>query len=380
MFLVFFLALLVTLNYYDLTFALVGKIAPKTDMKIRECISFITTYFLAFTVFLYFCVWLCAEKLLIHKFVDGVGGGVLGALCGIVCSGVLMVMWFHMPFAERNYPVDDASMFFPCHKFTARMVSFVNTKQRISGGRPFYGGRFLQDVRYGLPRIPSVGDGFYVSSIPSGLPTFIGLDRGSPSQFIKEIKGYLGKLGASIPPSEKERIGYCGPTPVFIDRSGKTALIAVVMDRIPSAVTPGPEAFIHDGEAAIATPSMGDQGFFIKVYRVEKEENIATLIALFQPKDEKLWHLVEDFLPTRECYHFETDRMVEDLMGQGVVYENAEQLARQVHYGGKAYFVGTGDTPKVIQMVAPGKWRISNPEEAFEAPGLPPGRRGRRGR
>ena len=169
--LVFFLALLVTLNYYDLLFALVGKIAPRTGIKVRECIAFISGYMIVFTFFLYFCLWLCAEKLPIHNAVDGVGGAIFGAMTGVVCGGVLMMMWFHMPFAERHDPVDDAEMFFPCHTLTLRAASFGG--DRISGGKKFHGMRYMRDVRYGLPRIPSVGSGYYVSSVPTGLRVFI---------------------------------------------------------------------------------------------------------------------------------------------------------------------------------------------------------------
>ena len=307
-FLVFFLALLVTLNYYDLMFALVGKIAPKTGIKARECIGFVSTYLLVFTFFLYLCLWLCAEKLPVQKVINGLGGAIFGAAGGIVCSGVLLLMWFHMPFAERDYPVDDADMFFPCHKLTMSAAERVGSQ--IPGGRSFYGGRLLRDIRYGLPSIPSLGDGYYVSSVPTGLRVFLNKGTGDWKKFVVDLKGYVQKSRRKIRPSEKEGIGDHGFTPTFIEAPQGSAFIAVIMDSIPVRLGKGSNTFVHDGEVGVSAPSMAEQTLFIKVYRVEKEENIGTLVALFQPGDSKHWDMVEDFLPSRECFDFDDERMI----------------------------------------------------------------------
>ena len=375
MFLVFFLALLVALNYYDLMFALIGKIAPKTGIKVRECIGFVSMYLLAFTFFLYFCLWLCAEKLPVQKVVNGLGGAVFGAVGGIVCSGVLLLMWFHMPFAERDYPVDDADMFFPCHKFTMGAAELVG--RQIPGGRPFYGRRLLRDIRYGLPSTPSLGSGYYVSSVPTGLRVFLSKGRGDWKTFIVDLKGYVQKPRGKIAPSEKERIGDHGFTPTFIESTQDSALIAVVMDKIPARLGKGPNTFVRDGEVGISTPSMEEQALFIKVYRVEKDENIGTLVALFQPSDPKREDMVEDFLPSRECFDFNDDLMKTDLMAAGAVHEEAVRLVEQVHYGGKAYFLGVDNKPAVVEVTAQGKWRIFDPEALYQPEEPTPTVRGR---
>ena len=365
MFLIFFLALLVTLNYYDATFSLIGKVIPRTGMKWRECISFTLTYFVAFSFFGYFYLWLGADKIPIHPLADGIGGGLFGAGGGVICCGVLMIMWFHLPFAERRYPIDDSAMFFPCHKLAIRAASFVNT--RISGGRPFYGERFLRDVRYGLPRIPSVGNGFFVASLPSGCRAFIsigGMGSG-PRSFITQLKGYLGKSREEIRPSEMKHIGDHGNTPVFIESASDQVEIAVILEKPPAGVSGGEDAFVHDGETTILPLKIGELSVHVKVYRVSKPlgESVGTLIALFQPGD---WSEVDDFLPTRECYEFDDAKMIGELMEWGLEEDDAQRIARQVHFGGKAYFLGAGAKPTVVQMIAPGRWDIFDPEEVFQ--------------
>ena len=359
MFLVFFFALMVTLNYYGIAFALAGKIAPKVDPKMRECISFGSTYFLVFAFFLYFCLWLCAENMRLHNVMDAVGG-IMGLAGGVLCSGVLMIFWFSLPFASRDFPVDDAKMFFPTHKLSLGMATFVGT--RIPGGKSFHGTRFLRDIRYGLPAVPSLGDGYYVSSVPTGPRVFVGRSAGSPAQFVVELTKYLGKAGLSVPPSEKRRIGDSGRTPIFIEEPGDKVLIAVVNDRIrPGA----PSDFIPDGEMGFAKRKEAAQPLIIKVYAVEKVGNIGTVIALFQPEDEELWHKedapwgrMQDLLPTRECFVFDESDMVTRLMEAGATDSEARQLVPLLRHGGKIGFVGRGRRVVIAEITAENKYRV----------------------
>ena len=75
---VFFVPLLLTLNYYDLLFGVVARIKPDTTPTTRETISFIGTYLVTFFICVYFCLWLCAEDLRMDKTMDTIAGGILG--------------------------------------------------------------------------------------------------------------------------------------------------------------------------------------------------------------------------------------------------------------------------------------------------------------
>ena len=153
---VFFIPLLVALNYYDLLFGLIGRIKPDTTQATRETISFITTYLVAFFICVYFCLWLCAEDLRVSKAVDTIAGGILGAMTGAICSGVLMLFWFSMPFSRSlHFEVSDADMFYKPQLFALESAAVVaaDIKGERSPYWAFSGERFLRDLRYGLPQL-----------------------------------------------------------------------------------------------------------------------------------------------------------------------------------------------------------------------------------
>jgi len=297
--------------------------------------------------------------------VDVVGGGILGLCTGVVCSGSLLMLWFSLPFAERSFPVDDLEMFFPCHRYTARAVEFV--ARRIGGGRPFRGEAYVRDLRFGVPSIPTLGEGYYISSIPTGLRVFMGSGY-SAASFVQKIKAVLGKSEDELRPSEREEFGYHGRTPVFVEEAETRGLVAVVMDNLPkglgSSLSDPREVFVPDGEVGVSMPSVSPgHNLFIKVYRVEKKTNIATLIALFQPKPKPLRGMVERFLPSRECFEFDDVKMIRDLEKHGATHAEALELVQQLHYGGKAYFMGLENKSFVAEIIGPNRWRIFQPAE-----------------
>ena len=368
-FLVFFLALLVTLNYYGLAFSLVGKIAPTIDLKMRECISFAAMYFIAFGVFLYVCLWLCAENMKIHNIADAVGGGIFGLLGGVMCSGALMMFWFSTPFS-LVFPVDDNEMFYPTHKMSLSMATFVG--KRMPGGRAFSGVRFLRDIRHGLPGIPALGDGFYVASVPNGLRVFLSTS-GDSAAAIVEVAKYLGRQGETMPPSEKKRVGDSGRTPVFIESSGDTATIVIVDDRRRTSDIP--DEFAPDGAAGVATKKSLDHEIVIRVYEVEKTGNVGSVIALFQPKDvwkdvDKVTRALQDLLPSRECYMFDESKLLTELMEAGAPDTDARKLVPILRHGGKVCFAGAGNTLKCAEVLGEGKHRVFTPDlpEDLDAP------------
>jgi hypothetical protein len=365
-FLVFFLPLLFTLNYFDLLFGLVGKLAPQSSLGLRQAISFCGTYLLVFSGCLYLCLWLCAEKLQIHRVVDGIGGAVFGAATGIISSGVLFLFWFSMPFAERDFPVDDAQMFLPSHTLTMKAATFMANRGLVRGARSFSGIRFMRDLRYGLPYIPTLGRGYAVLSIPSGLKIFLDAGGGSPMTFLLKIKERLNDPEMDIPPSKRKLpFGERSFTPHFVEEErGVKALVGIVMDEVPAAITDVAEdkMFVHDGEVFYSKEQLGDQVLFIKIYQVERLGGTGSVIGLFQPQDPMQWDVVKDYLPTQPCFKFDERELGNRLVNAGATMEETESLLRQVRLGGKAFFIGRGKEPMVVEMTGPKEWRIFSPE------------------
>ena len=292
----------------------------------------------------------------------------MGLATGIICSGMLLMLWFSLPFAERKFPVDDIEMFFPCHRFTAKAAGFAS--RHMGGGKTFRGEAYLRDLRYGVPHIPSLGDGYYISSVPTGLRVFIAAGRiDNPEGFLEKVMELLGKPEDELRPSEKNRpLGYRGRTPIFIKQAQKSALFAVVMDDIPaevgSALSDPTEVFVPDGEMGVAKPAVSlGYNLFIKMYRVDKKGNIGTLIALFQPKGKAYQHKVEEYLPSRECFRFNDQQMITKLMAAGATHQEATRLARQLHLGGKAVFVGRDEKPFAAEITGQNRYRIFEPPE-----------------
>ena len=361
MFLVFFLALLLTLNYYGVAFSLVGKIAPKVDLKMKECISFISVYLVTFGVLLYFCLWLCAENMKIHNIVDAVGGGIFGLAGGVLCSGVLMLSWFSTPFS-MTFPIDDNEMFYRPNEWSLAMATQVG--KRISGGRRFSGVRFMRDIRYGLPGIPELGDGVFVASVPNGLRVF-NVSRKKTVTAVAEVAKYLGRTGQTIAPSEKRSAGDVGRTPVFIEAS-EGGLILVVDER-NRGLGGVPSEFAPDGATGFATKKSLQQEIVIRVYEVEKPGNIASVIALFQPAD--VWQDVDEvvesmgeLLPSRECYFLDEDEMLTGLIEAGAPKTDADKLIPLLKYGGKVCFAGAGNVLTCAEVLGGGKFRIFTPD------------------
>lgn len=369
-----FLPLLITLNYYDLTFDLVAKISSESSVSVRETIGFVGTYIISLIVFMYFCMWLCIEKMPINKGIDLVGGAVLGAAGGIVFCGAALLIWFAMPFAEEKFPVDDGQMFFPAHKITMKMATFVS--HRIEGKRKFNGERFLRDLRFGLPQQPTLGAGFYISSVPTGLRCFIegGASLGGgyptdPSRFVSQVKERLAHPEMEITPSmQKANFAELRRTPCFRELDTGGAYVAVIMDDVPtevgSDIADASKLFAFDGEIYYSKDMASDRVYFIKVYYLDRSQGgVATLVSLFQPTDkanytkyvavptgeddreaESIWQ------PSRACYKFDDTQMETRLTEAGAVRAEAQRLIPQLHLGGKAWFLGRNNEPYIAEV------------------------------
>jgi len=370
---VFFVPLLITLNYYDLLFGLVGRIKPDTLQSTRETISFIGTYLVTFFICVYFCLWLCTDEMRLGTTIDTIAGGILGATTGIICCGVLMLVWFSMPFSRvAQFEVADTEMFYKPQDYALEAVTVV--ADRLKADRSFSGERFMRDLRYGLAEVPTLGAGFYISSIPAGLKGFIEPGVGSPQLFLTKIEERLNNPEKDIPPSQRGEATFeRGRTPLFYHDTSGTALVAVVMESVPTEIAQasGAEAdsgklFASDGEVAYARETVGDRTLYIKFYRVARTGPIASEIALFQPSDmTKFATTFEDFWPEKACFRYNDGQVELQLRENGAAQDEAKALLgnNQLRLCGKATFKGTEGKLYGLELSAPNK-----PGRVFELP------------
>lgn len=388
---VFFFALMFCLNYYEEIIPLVRKVAPKSSYDVRHSVALIFTYCVSLGIFLYFCLWLCIDRVPVQRTLDAVGGATLGLITGIYCCAGLLFMWFSLPFAETVLPVDDSTMFFPCHKLAFSGVTFVGDRFPSRGldgkaERLFHGERFLRDLRYGQTDIRDYGDGFYVSSVPTGLSVFFSGSAARPVDFYIELKKRMAIPESEIRPSQKrEPFGRKGRTPLFIPYSGDKCMVAVMMDGLPQELkeeTSEPlDRFLPDGEVGVGETKISDYPLFLKVYSVEKKKNVGTLIALFNPKPKGLHHMVGDFLPTRACFPLKKTKQASlktELMKNGATPDEADHIIDQVQMCGKAVFTGLGNHVYAVEMISPSQWKLFKAAEPVDLDKEEASRPGRR--
>jgi len=376
-FLVLFFTLLLTVNYRSLLMPLVGRFVPQASATVHQCISTVATFAISLAVLLFICLWLSAERIPLHRGVDVALGGLIGAATGVIFSAALLFLWWSFPLAERYLPVETGTMIFPCHTLTFRAMAFVG--RRMPGDREFNGDRFLRDLRFGLPEVPAVGDGFYVSSIPTGLSVFFdGRGLRKPEEFYLDMKKNMAIPEEDIPPSQRqEAFGRKGRTPLFIPHSGDSATIAVMMEGLPSGLdmrTRGPlDRFVPDGEVGVAETYISNQELFVKVYQVSKTKdgkgNIGTLVALFEPTPDDMKDRVRNYLPLRVCFPFgeaQAQALETELVKLGFADRDAVlRMIDQLRLGGKAAF-SVGDDRYVIKMISRDEWRIEKAPQPID--------------
>jgi hypothetical protein len=366
---VFLVPLLITLNYYDVLSGVVGRIKPDTTQSTREAISFVSMYLVTLFICAYFCLWLCAEELRVGRTIDTIAGGILGVLSGMICCGVLMLFWFSMPFSRLpQFEVTDTEMFYRPQDYAMRVVTLV--ADRISGDRVFSGERFMRDLRYGLPQVPTLSAGFYVSSVPTGLKVFFELGGGSAPAFLAKVKERLSNPEKDIPPSEqREAVMERGRTPLFIHEGGGVALVAVVMESVPAEFAEGAgnepdKLFASDGEVGYAKEILNDRTLYIKFYRMERTGLISSEIALFQPRDMTRYAKeFKDFWPAKACFRFNDGQVEMQMRDAGAAQEEAKGLIQgnQLRLCGKALFTGTEGKLYALEYSAP-----NQPGRVFE--------------
>jgi len=375
------------------------KIVPQASSTARHCICLIAAYLFFFGILLYFAMWLCSERIHIHKNLDMFGGGFVGLMGGIVCSAALLFIWFSFPFGERTFPV--GRMFYPPHKWTFHGITFVS--KRISGGRDFDGNRFLRDLRFGLPAPRLIGDGFWVTSVPTGQIVFTGSsasDTGRALDFYMSIKERWGIPDSEIRPSERRQpFGKKGRTPLFISFSSDEAMIAVIMDDPPRDVASprgadAAEFFYHDGEIAIGQTYVSEQPLYMKIYAVKKRQNVGTLVAMFHPTSTPLFpppipgeakSRMDKFMPLQECFQISPGKasmLKNQLKSKGATAEEAEHMIKQLRYCGKAVFVGLSGRLMAVEMMGHKLWKVFDVQKAvdLEKEDVSEGRRRRRRR
>jgi Colicin V production protein len=363
MMLAFLMALLVTLNYYDVLMPLMQKIAPKSTISVRLSVSVSAIYCLSFGLLAYPVLALCTDRIALHRAVDRIVGCIVGAMTGVFCCAGLLFIWFSMPFAEASLPVDDSTMFFPCHRMAFEVANVAY--KRMQGKQEFDGARFLRDLRYGVPRFSDVGSGFYVTSVPTGLEVYIDTGSGSVDEFWAMVGNRLFKSDLQLRPSERKasfRRG--GRTPCLIQtESGKTAWVAVMMEGMPSAIENQPllERYLPDGEMFVGQKHISDHALHFKIYKVEREGNIATLVSIFEPKDAPADFKMESLMPLKECFILsrgKEEELLLELKDARASADESKAMIRELRLGGKAVFIGKASKPMAVEMTGRNEWRI----------------------
>ncbi len=314
--------------------------------------------------------WLCAEELRTDKLIDTIAGAILGVLTGWICCGVLMLIWLCTPISRLpQFEVSDTDMFYRPQDYALDAVTVV--ADRVRGDRLFSGERFMRDLRYGLPQVPTLGAGFYISSVPTGLKVFIEPGTGSPAALLVKIKERLTNPDRDIPPSEQREVQVeKGRTPLFIHENAPAALIAVVMESVPPELAHGAgdepdRLFANDGEIGYAKESLGDRTIYIKFYKVAKgDAPVGSEIALFQPRDmTKYAKEFQDFWPSKACFRYNDGQIEIQMRDTGATQEEAKVLMQdnQLRMCGKVIFVGNEGKVYGLELSSP-----TQPGRVFE--------------
>jgi hypothetical protein len=272
-----------------------------------------------------------------------------------------------MPFSRQlQFEVADTDMFYKPQDYALQAAAIV--ADRIKEDREFSGERFLRDLRYGLPQVPTLGNGFYVSSVPTGLKVFLEPGGGSPQSFLLRIEERLNNPEKDIPPSEQKEARYeKGRTPLFLDESTGSALVAVIMESVPTelAQVSGDESdrlFASDGEVGYARETIGDRILYIKIYQVGKVGPVGSEIALFQPRDmTKYADRFENFWPAKVCFPFDDGKVKIQITEKGATVADAATLMEQLRHCGKAIFKGSEGKDYGLELSAP-----NQPGRVFE--------------
>jgi uncharacterized membrane protein required for colicin V production len=358
----FLLALLVTLNYYDALMPVVGKVAPRSDRGVRLSVSVITIYCLALALFGYLVMAFCVERIHIHRHIDRVAGTILGLATGVLCSAALLFMWFSLPFAEEEFPVDDSNMFFPAHQLTFKAINVVH--DRMDGGQPFEGSRFFRDLRHGLPRLPETGQGFYVTSVPTGLEVYVDSQATRAENFFDTIIARYDRHERQWTYEEKRRaFTRAGRTPVWVNVNKNAAFIAVVREGLPRDLRSlgVADRYRPDGEVAVAERVLGDDYVHFKIYRASREDPVGSLVSLFRRQSDIDGSGVRNMLPLKVCFTL-TESSVEELRKELILNRatetDLERMIPQLRLGGKALFIGAESKPMAVEMTGRNAWRI----------------------
>jgi hypothetical protein len=269
-----------------------------------------------------------------------------------------MLIWFSMPFSRQvQVEVADTDMFYRPQDYALRAVTLV--AGRLKADRTFSGERFLRDLRFGLPQVPTLGSSFYISSAPTGLKVFIEPGGGSPQAFLLRIEDRLYNPEKDVPPSEQGEARYeKGRTPLRLEAAGDSALVALVMESIPPELTQvsGDEPdrlFASDGDLGYANETNGDRKLYVKIYQVTKTGAVGSVIGLFQPRDmTRNAETFQNFWPAKVCFPF-NDGLVEKQLRENGVTQEVGPLLAQLHYCGKAIFTGSEGKTYALELSAP---------------------------
>ena len=351
------------------------------DWRPENCLAagYFIIFLVLFCLFGYFAVRFTPEIAPLYKKLDRALGTIAGILAGLTLSGSLCNAWFTSSLAERWPIPKDSKFYFKPHEYLLATYGHVTGHSDPTGGPDHYA-RFPGGAWFNAKGIitkmaekgslmPRSGDGFWISSVPTGLRVFISTARAQPrSSFKNSLKGWVeSEWEGAIAKSGRAITGFAGKTPVYVRSEDSEAWVAVevVLPRRVAEPAAGWNPLVDDGQSDTC---LGANQRFLKIYRLRKkrkaknEKVVAKLIAMMYsrklspPTVEALYPVSPQFTINPD----ERNHALSELTGDGIPQDLADHLIDMARRGGKVIYEARDGSNRALEITsAQGQYRIS---------------------
>ena len=367
--LVTFAAFVIAINYrFEMAHMMIGWF-KLTNSENYVSLGYLSLFAVFFCLFGYVAIRFSPEIAPMFERLDKTGGGVLGAIAGLLITGSLCTAWFGSSLATR-FSVPEGSFYFKPHVYLLHTYGYITGSQDTQGGDDhfarFPGGAWFdaKATTTGMLQkgssMPRGGDGFWISSVPQGSRIFISTVRGLPKgQFVGTLEGSASQeWNRTVKDNTSTIRGYAGLTPTFVRTDAPEAWVAVEIELSPRDPAPGAgeNILVEDGQADVYY--YGPQRRFMKVYKLYKDPRnaeVRKLISLMY-KPSTSMAVINDLLPTRPLVKLPDDKhtaVMAELVGQGLSDSEAKVLVTQLERGGKIMFTARNGQKMTITIIHP---------------------------